>query len=148
MSYLFYNKSLADAHQRPFSRPVCSVMEDFVSERRLGRIHGRRKRMDVDGQAAVGDQLTTDGDLLLVSDDGEWWLGSTAAKCATRHRRLITEGRGSSSAKPQISPSLQPCTQTGARKTSICRIINVPHTFTPGFQLLKWEYKRKTQRIL
>lgn len=61
--------------------------------------------MDVDGQAAVGDQLTTDGDLLLVSDEGEWWLGSTAAKCATRQRRLITEGRGSSSATPQISPS-------------------------------------------
>lgn len=24
------------------------------------------------------------GDLLSVSDKGEWWLGSTAAKCATR----------------------------------------------------------------
>ncbi|KAK5884706.1 hypothetical protein CesoFtcFv8_018500 [Champsocephalus esox] len=33
-------------------------MEGFLS--RLGRIHGRRKRMDVDRQAAVGDQLTTD----------------------------------------------------------------------------------------
>lgn len=75
-------------------------MEDFQPEWRLGRIHGRRKRMDVDGQAAVGDQLTTDeGDLLSVSDrKGEWWLGSTAAKCATRHRRLITDGRGSRSA--------------------------------------------------
>lgn len=59
-------------------------MEDFLSDRRVGRIYGRRKRMDVDGQAAVGDQLTTDGDLLSVSDMGEWWLGSTAAKCATR----------------------------------------------------------------
>lgn len=52
---------------RPFSRPVCSVMEDFLSERRLGRIHGRRKRMDVDGQAAVGDQLTTDGGICFRS---------------------------------------------------------------------------------
>lgn len=47
--------------------------------------------MDVDGQAAVGDQLTTDwGDLLSVSERQEWWLGSTAAKCAIRRRRLIT----------------------------------------------------------
>lgn len=33
----------------------------FSVAARLGRIHGRRKRMNVDGQAAVGDQLTTDG---------------------------------------------------------------------------------------
>lgn len=38
------------------------------------------------------------GDLLSVSDKGEWWLGSTAVKCATRQRRLITVGCGSSSA--------------------------------------------------
>lgn len=42
-------------------------------------------------QLAVGDQLTTDwGDLLSVSDRQEWWLGSTANKCAIRRRRLIT----------------------------------------------------------
>lgn len=34
-------------------------MEDFLSDRRVGRIRERRKRMDVDEQAAVGDQLTT-----------------------------------------------------------------------------------------
>ncbi|KAM7371682.1 hypothetical protein PAMP_008897 [Pampus punctatissimus] len=56
---LFHNKSIVDSQERPFSRLVLSVMEDFLSERRLGRIYGRRKRMDVDGQAAVGDQLTT-----------------------------------------------------------------------------------------
>lgn len=33
-------------------------MEDFLSDRRVGRIHERRKRMDVDERAAVGDQLT------------------------------------------------------------------------------------------
>lgn len=104
---LFHNKSIVDTQERPFSRTVRSVMEDFLSERRLGRIHGRRKRMDVDGQAAVGDQLTTDGGSAfgLVSDKGEWWLGNTAAKCATRQRRLITDGRGSSSAM-QPSPQM------------------------------------------
>ncbi|KAK9535294.1 hypothetical protein VZT92_007683 [Zoarces viviparus] len=54
-------------------------MEAFLSEeRRLGRIHGRRKRMDVDGgQAAVGDQLTTGlgGSAFGLREEVEWWLG-------------------------------------------------------------------------
>lgn len=63
---------------------------------RLGGWGGERgRRKPLDGQAAVGDQLTTDeGDLLSVSDEGEWWLGCTAAKCATRKRRFTAEGRG------------------------------------------------------
>lgn len=46
-------------------------MEDLESEAQsvVGRIHGRRKRMDVDGQAAVGDQLTTDGGICFSSPE-------------------------------------------------------------------------------
>lgn len=39
--------------------------------------------MDVDGQAAVGDQLTTSEGDLLSSDRVRWRMGATAAKCAT-----------------------------------------------------------------
>lgn len=39
--------------------------------------------MDVEGQAAVGDQLTT-GICFRSPTRGIWWLGSTAVKCATR----------------------------------------------------------------
>ena len=50
----------------------------------MGRYHGRRKR-GFRAQAAVGNQLTMDGDLLSVSDEGEWWPGRITAKRATRN---------------------------------------------------------------
>lgn len=59
-------------------------MEDFLSDRRVGRIHEGRKRMDVDEQAAVGDQLTKAEGSSFGLRLGEWRLGSTAASCASR----------------------------------------------------------------
>ncbi|TNN60779.1 hypothetical protein EYF80_029023 [Liparis tanakae] len=71
-------------------------MEAFLSERRLGRIHGRRKRMEVDGQAAVGDQLTTDGGICFRSPRrGNGGLGALQPNAPLG---LTTYGRGSSSA--------------------------------------------------
>lgn len=47
--------------------------------------------MDVDGQAAVGDQLTTDGDLLLVSEQGNGGSEALRPNAPLGKRRLITE---------------------------------------------------------
>lgn len=67
------------------------------------------------------------GDLLSVSDKGEWWLGSTAVKCATRQWRLITVGCGSSSAMQTYNLPFICLLGTGARKPTYYRIqlINV-----------------------
>lgn len=64
-----------------------------MSDRRVGRIRGRRKRMDVDRQAAVGDQLTMDGGSPFGLRHG----GMVAWKYCSL-MRLVTDGHGSSSA--------------------------------------------------
>lgn len=56
--------------------------------------------MDVDGQAAVGDQLTTDGGICFaLSDRVRWRMG------ALRHRGLVTDTRQCRSAAPPLSDS-------------------------------------------
>lgn len=49
--------------------------------------------MDVDGQAAVGDQLTTDEGDLLSSDRVRWRMGALQpnAPLTARRRGLVTD---------------------------------------------------------
>lgn len=51
--------------------------------------------MDVDGQAAVGDQLTTNEGDLLSSDRVRWRMGALQpnAPLTARHRGLVTPTR-------------------------------------------------------
>lgn len=136
----FHSWSVVGERERPFSRPIRSVMEAFLSRRTLGRIHGRRKRMDVDRQAAVGDQLTTDGGSAfgLRREGMVAWEALQPNAPLGRKRRLTTVGRGSRSATHNLSSTrLLKARRRKSKSNSTGVVQRAPvaprHRFTRGF---------------